>query len=456
MVLVPTNKLIVWTALVLLPFSALVSLVPSAVFISIGFMAVFVTVVALDGWRSRGLMDGIETEFPDVIRLTSGKEGLLRLGVTNADERVLKLRIGLPFPPEIYSPSSSMKVAWPEKQSRAALAWPCRSNAQGRYRLERCFLECLSPLGLLALRAQQDLDTEFRVFPNLSKEARRLPGLFLHRNIGVHTQRQVGKGRDFEQLREYLPGDNFEDIHWKAFAKRAEPVTKVYQIERTQDIYVLLDASRLSTRPIAADRKNDEPGANESKFAQISFLERFTTAALVLGMAAERHGDQFGLLTFDNQIKQFIRAKNGQAHFNACRDILYTLRPSGVSPDFTEVFTFIGTHLRRRALLVFLTSLDDPLTAENFVRHIDLISRRHLVQVTMLQPPGAQPLFNAADVDTPDDLYVRLAGYMLWQQLQETSRALYRQGVASHFAEDGRLCSDLVTRYMEVKRRQIL
>jgi uncharacterized protein (DUF58 family) len=71
----------------------------------------------------------------------------------------------------------------------------------------------------------------------------------------MHTQRQVGKGRDFEQLREYLPGDGYEDIHWKATAKYGHPVTKVFQIERTQELYVVLDASRLSgrTMPVGED-----------------------------------------------------------------------------------------------------------------------------------------------------------------------------------------------------------
>lgn len=454
--IVPTTRLIVWTAIVLLPFSALTAVAPSAAVLSWAFAVIFAALVVFDGLRLKGSLDAVFTELPAVVRLTSGREGYLRLRVRCEDKESCQIRIGLPLPPEIRSPSNDWTVALQDAQSSAVVRWPCLSYRQGRYRLECCFVECRSPLGLLTLRSRRTVETEFRVFPNLYNEARRLPGLLLHRNIGIHTQRQVGKGRDFEQLREYLPGDNYEDIHWKAFAKRGEPVTKIYQIERTQDIYVFLDASRLSTRSLASKQPIDHRYPDGDNGSEVAIWERFTTAALILGMAAERHGDLFGLLTFDNQIRHFIRAKSGRAHFNACRDILYTLRPSNVSPDFTEVFTFIGTHIRRRALLVFLTSLDDPIMAENFVRHIDLISRRHLIQVTMLQPVEAQPLFHSTDVATVDDLYGRLGGFMLWQQLQETARALYRQGVGAHFADDERLCSELVTRYLAVKRRQIL
>src|SRR2546430_17663496 len=90
-------------------------------------------------------------------------------------------------------------------------------------------------------------------------------------------------------------------------------------------------------------------------------LERFITAALVLGLAAEQQGDLFGLVTFTDKVGAFLRARNGKAHYNACRDAVYTLQPQIVTPDFDELATFIRLRLRRRALLIFLTSLDDPV-----------------------------------------------------------------------------------------------
>src|SRR5207249_6090507 len=87
--------------------------------------------------------------------------------------------------------------------------------------------------------------------PNLFSERKQLVALFLNRGtFGLHAQRQIGKGRDFEKLREYIPGDSFDEIHWKASAKRGRPVTKVFQIERTQEVYVIIDASRLSARSV--------------------------------------------------------------------------------------------------------------------------------------------------------------------------------------------------------------
>jgi uncharacterized protein (DUF58 family) len=188
----------------------------------------------------------------------------------------------------------------------------------------------------------------------------------------------------------------------------------------------------------------------------MTVLERFTIAALVMGLAAGRQGDLFGIGAFDNIVRNFIRAKNGKMHYDACRDILYTLQSQSVSPDFTEVFTFISTHIRRRALLFFLTSLDDPVLAENFAQHIGLISRQHLVIVGMMKPALATPLFSTPAVNTVDDIYQHLGGHMQWGGLRELEKILQRNGVGFALLENENLCAGLISRYLAVKRRQIL
>ena len=110
------------------------------------------------------------------------------------------------------------------------------------------------------------MQSEIRVYPNLLTERKNLAALFLNRGtFGIHAQRQVGKGRDFEKLREYVPGDGYDEIHWKATARRGRPITKVFQIEKTQEIYVIVDASRLSAREV---RSSSSRSFTRRQFAQ--------------------------------------------------------------------------------------------------------------------------------------------------------------------------------------------
>jgi uncharacterized protein (DUF58 family) len=185
-------------------------------------------------------------------------------------------------------------------------------------------------------------------------------------------------------------------------------------------------------------------------------MERFTTAALVMGLAADRQGDMFGLLAFDDQVRKFVRAKNGRAHYDVCRDALYTLQARSVTPDFGELFSFVATKIRRRALLIILTNLDDPVLAESFTAHIDLISRRHLVLVNMLKPAVVKPIFSDPSVNTVDDIYTQLGGHLLWRHFREIEKSLQRRGIGFYLLENENLCSDLVSKYLSVKRRQIL
>lgn len=284
-----------------------------------------------------------------------------------------------------------------------------------------------------------------------------MAALFLNRGLGgMHAHRQIGKGREFEKLREYIPGDSFEDIHWKATARRRYPITKVFQIERMQEVYVIVDASRLSARRTELSGGGCSSESGTLGGSQTTVLDRFVTAALVMGLAAERQGDLFGILTFNDRVQHFVRAKNGKAHYNACRDALYALQPQGVTTDFDELFTFLALHLRRRAFLVFLTNLDDFVLAEDFVRNMDLICRRHLVFVSMLKPNGVRPLFSGPEVESVDDLYRSLGGHFLWCSLHGLEKVLHRRGVRFSLLDNEKMCMELVSQYTGIKQRQLL
>jgi uncharacterized protein (DUF58 family) len=274
--------------------------------------------------------------------------------------------------------------------------------------------------------------------------------IFLRRaQAGAHTQRQAGQGREFEKLRNYLSGDPLGDIHWKASAKRGDLVTRLHQIERTHEVYVAIDASRLSARGVAAHDAAGRPAAVA--------LERYVAATLVLALAAEQQGDQFGLITFSDRVLSCVRASSGSAHFNACRDALYTLQPRKVSPDFDELFTFIRLRLRKRALLIVLTALDDPVLAESFVKASEMVARQHLVIVDLLQPAEVRPLFSEEQApESAHDLYRNLAGHLRWHKLRELQKVLQRRGVRLSLLDPAQLSAQMIAQHSEIRARQLV
>ncbi len=459
--IVPQNRLLIWVAAILLPAGALAGFSEEGMLVAALVFAVLLLVVTIDALRAGSALEGLTVSLPPVIRLSKDRQGLLELQIARRATPAQRLRVGLPFPKEIEPAEEELVTDIPAGAALAKVAWQCTPRRRGNFHLDACYLETSSPFGFWVIRRRSELKSELRVFPNLWSERRSVAALFLNRgNIGIHAQRQVGKGRDFEKLRDYVPGDSYDEIHWKATAKRGHPVTKVFQLERTQEVYVIVDASRLTARlqkmPQDKLSSHREGVSKEEAAIEVTTLERFVSAALVLGLAAEKQGDLFGVLTFSDRVHKFVRARNGRAHYSACRDALYALQPKSVTPDYEELFSFIRQRLRRRALLVFLTALDDPIIAESFAKNVDLIRQQHLVLVNMIPPAGVQPLFEDDQVTEVKEVYDALAGHMRWAGLQELGRSLQQKGVRFSLLSSEKLSAELVTSYLNIKRRQIL
>lgn len=457
--IVPRNRLIFWTGMVAVPFAALAAAIPAQEELSLAAVGLLLVIALIDASLSSMGLQGLAVEFPPVIRLSRGREGAINFIVENKTAKTRKLRLGLAFPPELSPKGEDLLLELPKESPRSLFHWGCVPSRRGSYFFDRCYIEGKSPLGFWAVRKTVPINSEIRVYPDLLAERKHVAAMFLNRgNFGIHARRQMGQGHEFEKLREYVHGDSYEHIHWKVTAKRGHPVTKVFQIERTQEVYVVIDASRLSSRRVtmAAEYMNSAE-KNGQAGKSTSVMERYVTSALIMGTAAQRQGDLFGAITFSDKIRNFIRAKGGKSHYNDCRDMLYSIQSEIVNPDFRELFSFIGMRLRKRALIIFLTSLDDPALAESFITGVNLISRRHLVMVNMLRPQGVGPLFSGGSVNEFDDIYNALGGHMIWYDLRETGRILdSRGGVRFSLLDSEKISAQLVSQYMELKERQLL
>ena len=431
--MVPGSRLLLAAALVVLPAFTLAGMAPSlAVPCAMVLAACFAAAVA-DAALGRRSLDMLHAHVPNLLRLTKDVPAKLAITLENRSPRTLSLRAALAMPEGVQTEQAIETVNL--QPGRSAIEWRCTGSTRGDHALRALHIETSSPLGLWLARGRLAVDCDLRVYPNLRDRA--TAALFLRApNAGVRVHRQVGKGREFERLREYMPGDSYEDIHWKATARRRVPAVKLYQVEHAQEVYVVIDSSRLSARE--------------------QILESYVTAGLHLALAAQRQGDRFGLITFSDRPHRLVRARSGMDHFRLCREAIYNLQARRVSPDFRELFTSIQLNLRRRSLLIFFTSLDDPLLAETFEHEVPLIARRHLVLVNVMRTAGLKPLFQG---EVPADLesaYGALAGQMRWNQMRQLQIALHDRGVRLAVVEPGEIKAQATAAYLDIKRRQLL
>jgi uncharacterized protein (DUF58 family) len=453
--IVPSNRLLLYTGLLGIPALTLLGMLALPLPAVAGVALLMGLVVALDAPGALGAIRAVKVTLPDLLRTTKGRELDVEGVVVNPGFRCASLRIGLSIPRDLACEKPVLALTLNRESERNIARWHLRAIERGNHHITQCHLEGTSWLGLWHGRRTVKCNTEVRVYPDLSRERNVLAPLFFRRGaIGVHHVRQIGKGREFEQLRAYAPGDSYDDIFWRGTAKRRMPITKMFQLERTQEIYVAVDASRRSARRL------DYPGAEDevmAGFVAKTQLERFIQAALVLALAAEQQSDKFGLIIFSDHVQRIIPAGGGRGHYDIIRDVLYALQPSVVSPDYEDVFIHVGNRLRHRALLLFLTDLGEPWLAEQFVEGVSFIARRHVVLAHMLGQREVAPMFASGDsVKHDDDLYHKLAGQILWNDLQETSRVLKQRGVHLTSSLQENLVADVVSEYLRVKKRQLI
>jgi uncharacterized protein (DUF58 family) len=444
--IVPRPELILLSTLVLIPGLGVAFMLPGLAWLILAILGFASVLVIGDAVMGRRLLKSIQVEAPDKLRWIQNRPARFAVVFQTLIPRPFKLQVALAFPSGIESIHEEIEVQLPAQIGRHYVSCECTPTQRGLYKIEGCYFEFGSPFRFWDIRGSNPKPSEVRVYPNLESERKQVASIFLRtRHSGLQAVRQVGQGREFEKLREYVPGDGYDTIHWKATARRGHPITKVFQVERTQEIYVIIDASRLSARL-------QVPG-DPSKGTH---LDRYLAATLVLGLAAEKQGDLFGLLTFSDNVLSFIRARNGKEHYGACREALYRLEPQPVSPDFEEVASFISLRMRRRALLIFMTDLDDPILMESFQRAADVICHKHLVMVHMLQPGNIQPVFTNPDVNTVDDLYQDLARHLAWHDLRQLTLTLRQHGVALSLFSNEQFSAEATSNYLRVKQRQLL
>jgi uncharacterized protein (DUF58 family) len=443
--LVPSNRLLFWSAMTLIPAALLATFAPQSLSAAALLAALLLAAASLDAWRAVSRLDGLAASVPEVTRLSCGREG--EVGVTLAVPAALRgrrLRVALDADEEAGLPGDARECALPAGADRARLAWPCRPVRRGLYGVRLAACEADAPWRLWHVVRRLPMAGELRVYPDLRQERRSVPAVFLRRGeVGVHMHRMAGKGREFEKLREYVPGDDLGDIHWKATARRRFPVTKAFQLERTQEAYVVLDVSRLSGRTI---------GDGDAR----TVLDQYIRSALTLVLAAERLGDRCGLVVFHRRVVTFLPAGSGKRHFDACRNALYAAAAEPVSPDFRELFAFLRARVRKRALLLFLTHLDNAALADPFLESARLVTRQHLLAVPLLTPRETRPALSGEPPADEDDAWRELAGHLQWRRLKELERRLRACGARTALAPAGKATATLIALYRAVKERQLL
>jgi uncharacterized protein (DUF58 family) len=283
-----------------------------------------------------------------------------------------------------------------------------------------------------------------RVYPDLFESRRQAMLLIRSRQVASEKRRArvSGLGRDFESLREYQAGDDVRDICWTATARRSSPVTKVYQPEQSQAVWILVDAGRL-LRARVEDRIK---------------LDGTVNAALALAEVALAAGDRVGLITYGRRIHQRIRPARGHQHLRTILEALATVQADRAEGDHAAAAGAVAIAQKQRALVVWLTDLSETAAIPDVIESAGRLSPRHVVVFAVTQQPELVAL-DAAVPSTEGEMYRTLAAQETLERREVLLGNLRGRGVLVLDLQTARaqeLSAALVDQYLTVKDRNLI
>jgi uncharacterized protein (DUF58 family) len=324
----------------------------------------------------------------------------------------------------------------------ATAPYTFRPRERGNQVAGRVFLRYRSRAGLITRWAQADLTQTVRVYPHRRRSD--AGELFLARMRQVEQQlrrqRLRGLGRDFESLRDYREGDDMRDICWTASARRGSFITRQYQVEKSQPVWIVVDTGRLLQTQVRISTK----------------LDYAASTALALAQLALHGGDRVGLLTYGRDIQQRVPLGRGSAHLAKLIDALALTRGQLAESDHLKASITFNRLQSRRSLVLWITDLAETAMTPEVVEGASLIMRRqHLLLFVVMR--NDQLLQSATTPpDTTADMYRRAAALDLLHRRESLLARLRERGAFALETTPGEMTSVVLNKYLDVKERALI
>lgn len=283
----------------------------------------------------------------------------------------------------------------------------CQPHRRGKAETGRMTLRVMGPWGLAVRQGDRQLPWSLTVYPSLrtaAMQALQTPAQ-RRREAGFRNLRQLGAGRVFESLREWVPGDETRIIDWKATARRGKTMARQYEDERRQQMLIAIDAGRMLT----------------AETDGIARLESAVQAALELTHAAVSHDDDVGLVTFADEIIDYLPPTRGRRGLRQVLDVLAGLSGRMVEPDYPAVFAQIRARTRKRTFTVLFTDVIDRTASEAFLSYAATLRPRHLPLAVTLREPALEQLTTTV----PRDYEIAFQRAAAEELLQARGQALH-------------------------------
>ncbi len=364
----------------------------------------------------------------------------VELTLANSSARSIHATLVDTVPLQLSTAPPTLSVLARAKGEASAI-YHVRPSQRGDARLGDCYVRYQSFLRIAERWVIAPLAQTVRIYPNLEDARRHSIYLLRSRQIALekrHT-RVRGIGREFESLREYQTGDEYRDICWTAAARRGKLVTRIYQIERSQTVWIVIDSGRLM----------------RARVGNFSKLDHAVNSALSLAQVALYSGDRVGMIAYGRGIRHQLPAAKGSAHLRQMIDQLSLVHEEGSEADHLQMAARLLTDQKRRSLVVWLTDLAETAMTPEVIEAASMMMPRHLVLFVVMGQPDLGELASKTPQSESEMYQVAAAQEMVHRRELLLAR-LRERGALAMEVSSGAVSPVLVNAYLQIKERNQL
>jgi uncharacterized protein (DUF58 family) len=365
-------------------------------------------------------------------------------------------------PALISPPVTQTTVAYPREA--AITSTICYPNRRGDFGLGKIFLRYQCGLRLVERWALADAGQSIRIYP-ATEQNTGSADMYLLRARQIELQKRRlrlrGVGREFESLRDYQTGDEIRNISWTATARRAHLITREFTTERSQKVWIVLDAGRLSRTAFEMRRDQlrgngeiEQDAAGHHRLS-VTQLDQATTAAVMLAQVIAGSGDKFALLTYGRNIQQQLLPGVGPTHLRLLIDQLSQVRSESSEANHLYAAARLKNLQRTRGLILWITEIAESAGRPDVVSAAAELVRRHLVVLVLLIHPELDALV-AREPNTVDEMFTAAAAQEMLDRRRGSILQLRQLGVLVIETSPAEVGAAAITKYLDAKARGLL
>jgi uncharacterized protein (DUF58 family) len=322
-----------------------------------------------------------------------------------------------------------------------ALNYTIRPTERGNYEFGNTILYMQSALGLISRRVTSSATKSVSVYPSflqLRNYQLSSQGSVLNEK-GSKSLRKLGHSMEFEQIKEYVTGDDFRSVNWKATARKGNLMVNNYTDEKSQQVYCIIDKGRLMKMP----------------FNGLTLLDYAINSTLVLSHVCLQKQDKIGLVTFANKMGTLIPASRNPVQRDKIIELLYKQETGFLEPDFEMLYLQIRSKIKQRSLLILYTNMESLNGLKRQMPYLRSIARHHLLLVVFFENTELTSLVHAEALNL-EDVYVKTIAEKFNFEKRMIVKELQKYGIASVLSTPEALTVNALNKYLELKNRQAI